>query len=398
MRPGAGRRQREMAMELSLRPYVTAGVVVAGAGLIAAAPLGPSALEIQTRAVQLVSTEDLAADVVSAAAAQQEFPVSTWADVFLNAFSNLESLQSPFGLNGEPILQAVMENQLIYSNELATAAETAGTNLVTALQNLPDVLSRAMSDLTSGDVFDAETSITQFLTQTPLEVIRPLNNGFFEVAQSISNHLSNLLAGPDITRADAAGDLLPLSVPQWVTELVQAQLLAPHAAELAFAGVSQDIVTAIQGGDSTLAFSDLMNAPSTILDAFLNGYNLGDGGGSPYLVDAVPEALRNVSAQGLLSNEGTVATIREAMHTIARDISPLRAFEAPAADAAGATAAGADLHALVGDLSTLLSPDSALGDFVTAFDPNAIADITSLLTADLAPNASGWVADLFTLF
>jgi hypothetical protein len=387
-----------MAMELSLRPYVTAGVVVAGAGLIAAAPLGPSALEIQTRAVQLVSTEDLAADVVSAAAAQQEFPVSTWADVFLNAFSNLESLQSPFGLNGEPILQAVMENQLIYSNELATAAETAGTNLVTALQNLPDVLSRAMSDLTSGDVFDAETSITQFLTQTPLEVIRPLNNGFFEVAQSISNHLSNLLAGPDITRADAAGDLLPLSVPQWVTELVQAQLLAPHAAELAFAGVSQDIVTAIQGGDSTLAFSDLMNAPSTILDAFLNGYNLGDGGGSPYLVDAVPEALRNVSAQGLLSNEGTVATIREAMHTIARDISPLRAFEAPAADAAGATAAGADLHALVGDLSTLLSPDSALGDFVTAFDPNAIADITSLLTAELAPNASGWVADLFTLF
>ncbi|MDT5166668.1 MAG: hypothetical protein QOC88_3562 [Mycobacterium sp.] len=385
-------------MELSLRPYVTAGVVVAGAGLIAAAPLGPSALEIQTRAVQLVSTEDLAADVVSAAAAQQEFPVSTWADVFLNAFSNLESLQSPFGLNGEPILQAVMENQLIYSNELATAAETAGTNLVTALQNLPDVLSRAMSDLTSGDVFDAETSITQFLTQTPLEVIRPLNNGFFEVAQSISNHLSNLLAGPDITRADAAGDLLPLSVPQWVTELVQAQLLAPHAAELAFAGVSQDIVTAIQGGDSTLAFSDLMNAPSTILDAFLNGYNLGDGGGSPYLVDAVPEALRNVSAQGLLSNEGTVATIREAMHTIARDISPLRAFEAPAADAAGATAAGADLHALVGDLSTLLSPDSALGEFVTAFDPNAIADITSLLTADLAPNASGWVADLFTLF
>jgi hypothetical protein len=398
MRPGAGRRQREMAMELSLRPYVTAGVVVAGAGLIAAAPLGPSALEIQTRAVQLVSTEDLAADVVSAAAAQQEFPVSTWADVFLNAFSNLESLQSPFGLNGEPILQAVMENQLIYSNELATAAETAGTNLVTALQNLPDVLSRAMSDLTSGDVFDAETSITQFLTQTPLEVIRPLNNGFFEVAQSISNHLSNLLAGPDITRADAVGDLLPLSVPQWVTELVQAQLLAPHAAELAFAGVSQDIVTAIQGGDSTLAFSDLMNAPSTILDAFLNGYNLGDGGGSPYLVDAVPEALRNVSAQGLLSNEGTVATIREAMHTIARDISPLRAFEAPAADAAGATAAGADLHALVGDLSTLLSPDSALGEFVTAFDPNAIADITSLLTADLAPNASGWVADLFTLF
>ncbi len=263
-------------MELSLHPYVTAGVVVAGAGLIAAAPVGPSALEIQTRAVQLVSTEDLAADVVSAAAAQQDFPVSTWADVYLNAFSNLESLQSQFGLDANPILQAIMENQVVYSNDLATAAETAGTNLVTALQDFPDVLSKAMSDLTSGDVFDALTGINQFLTQTPLEVIRPLDDGFFEVEHSISSHLTSLLAPPDINRADLVGDALPLSVPQWVTELVQAQLLAPHAAELAFAGVSQDIVTAIQGGDSTLAFSDLMNAPSTILDAFLNGYNLGD--------------------------------------------------------------------------------------------------------------------------
>jgi hypothetical protein len=392
-----------MAMELSLRPYVTAGVVVAGAGLIAAAPVGPSAVEIQTRAVQLVATDDLAADVVSAAAAPQEFPVSTWADVFLNAFSNLESLQSPFGLNGDPILQALMENQLIYSNELAIGAETAGTNLVNALQDFPDVLSKAMSDLTSGHVFDAETGIIAFLTQTPLEVIRPLNNGFFEVAQQISNHLSNLLAGPDITRADAVGELLPLSVPQWVTELVQAQLLAPHAAELAFAGVSQDIVTAIQGGDSALAFNDLLNAPTTILDAFLNGYNLGDdGGGAANYLDAVPEALRNVSAQGLLSSQGTVATIREALHTIARDISPLRQEAAApmvgVADAAGATGAAADLHAFIGDLSTLLSPDTALGDMVTAFDPNAIADITSLLTAELTPNASGWVVDLFNLF
>jgi hypothetical protein len=392
-------------MELSIRPYVTAGVVAAGAGLIAAAPVGPSALEIQTRAVQLVATEDLAADVVSAAAAPQEFPVSSWADVFLNAFSNLESLQSQVGLDGSPILQAIMDNQLIYSNDLATAAETAGTNLVNALQDFPNVLSSAMSDLASGDVFDAETSIAQFLTQTPLSVIRPLDNGFFEVAQSISSHLNNLLAGPEIMREDVASDaFLPASVPPWVTDLIQAQLMAPHAAELALAGVSQDIVTAVQDGNSTLALSDLLNAPSTILDAFLNGYNLGDsddGGGAAKLIDAVPELMRNVSAQGLLSQEGTVATIREAMQTIARDISPLKAEYAPfagVADTAGAAGAGADLHALVGDVSTLLSPDSALGEIVTAFDPNAIADITSLLTADLAPNASGWVGDLFTLF
>ncbi len=205
--------------------------------------------------------------------------MSTWADVFLNGFSNLESLQSQFGLDGNPIFSAVMDNEEIYSNDLATAAETAGTNLVNALQEFPTVLSNAMSDLTSGDVFDAETSISQFLTQAPLSVLHALNNGVFQVEESIAGHWANLLAPQDITRADVVSDALTQnSVPAWYSELVSAQLMAPHAAELALAGVSQDIVTAIQDGNSALAFSDLMNAPATIVDAFLNGYNLDDGG------------------------------------------------------------------------------------------------------------------------
>jgi hypothetical protein len=388
-------------MEHSLRPYVTAGVVLAGASLIAAAPIGPAAVEIQTRAVQLTAIEGLAADVVSAAAAPQEFPVSTLADVFTNAFANLESLGSEFTSNPTPIITALMDNQLIYSNDLATAAETAGTNLVNALQDFPTVISNAMSDLASGDFFDAQASITQFLTQAPLSVLRPLDNGFFEVAQSMSNNLENLFSTPNLyATADSLSDgSLSSSVPQWFSELVQAQLLAPHAAELAFAGVGQDIVTAIQDGDSTAAFNDVVNAPATILDAYLNGYNLGDddgGGGIAKMLDAVPEAMKTVSAQGLLSEEGTVATMREASETIAREISPQRALET--ADTAGAASASADLNTVVGDLSTLLSPDTALGELATAFDPNAIADISSLLTADLAPNASGWVVDLFALF
>jgi hypothetical protein len=51
---------------------------------------------------------------------------------------------------------------------------------------------------------------------------------------------------------------------------------------------------------------------------------------------------------------------------------------------------------LVGDVTSLLNPSTELDEFVTAFDPNAIADVASLLTADLAPNASGWVVDLFS--
>jgi hypothetical protein len=383
-------------MEHSLRPYVTAGVVLAGASLIAAAPLGPTAVEIQTRAVQLAAVDATAADVVSALAFQQEYPVSTLADVFTNAFANLESLGSDSISNPTPIISAIMENQLIYANDLATAAETAGTNLVNALQDFPTVLSNVMSDLASGDFFDAQTSITQFLTQTPLDILRPLDNGFFEVAQSISSNLENLLSPPQINYDSASDGFLPSSVPQWFSELVQAGLMPAHAADLAIAGVGQDIVDAMQNGDSTLAFNDLMNAPATILDAFLNGYNLGDDdGGGRTMLDSADAIMRSDSAQGLLSDEGTVATLREASETIAREIAPKRELET---DAAGATASGADLHTLVADLGTLLSPDTALGEIATAFDPNAVADLTSLLTADLAPGASGWVVDLFALW
>jgi hypothetical protein len=385
-------------MEHSLRPYVTAGVVLAGASLIAGAPLGPAAVEIQTRAVQLTAVDALAADVVSAASAPgQEFPVSTFADVFTNAFANLQSLGSDLTSNPTPIITAIMENQLIYSNDLASAAETAGTNLVNALQDFPTVLSNVMSDLASGDFFDADTAITRFLTQTPLDVLGPLDNGFFEVGQSISNNLQNLLSPPDIGYDSVSDGFLSSSLPQWFDELVQAGLMPARAVELAFAGVGQDIIDAMQNGDSTLAFNDLVNAPATILDAFLNGYNLGDdGGGTAKMLDAVPEIMRNVSAQGLLSDEGTVATLREASETIARDISSQRAVET--ADAAGTATAGTDLNTAVADLGTLLSPDTALGELATAFDPNAVADLTSLLTADLAPGASGWVVDLLALF
>jgi hypothetical protein len=385
-------------MEHSLRPYVTAGVVLAGASLIAGAPLGPAAVEIQTRAVQLTAVDALAADVVSAASAPgQEFPVSTFADVFTNAFANLQSLGSDLTSNPTPIITAIMENQLIYSNDLASAAETAGTNLVNALQDFPTVLSNVMSDLASGDFFDADTAITRFLTQTPLDVLGPLDNGFFEVGQSISNNLQNLLSPPDIGYDSVSDGFLSSSLPQWFDELVQAGLMPARAVELAFAGVGQDIIDAMQNGDSTLAFNDLVNAPATILDAFLNGYNLGDdGGGTAKMLDAVPEIMRNVSAQGLLSDEGTVATLREASETIARDVSSQRALET--ADAAGTATAGTDLNTAVADLGTLLSPDTALGELATAFDPNAVADLTSLLTADLAPGASGWVVDLLALF
>jgi hypothetical protein len=127
------------------------------------------------------------------------------------------------------------------------------------------------------------------------------------------------------------------------------------------------------------------------------GYNVGDDGGGG-MNQFVTDIMRVDSAQGLLSENGAVETEREAVNTIANEISE-RAKGAQTLVDAGATAsASADLNTLAGDVSSLLNPDTPLGELASLFDPNAVTDITSLLSADLAPNASGSLVDLLSLF
>ena len=184
------------------------------------------------------------------------------------------------------------------------------------------------------------------------------------------------------------------AIPQWVTDLQVASLYGPNAAEYAMAGVTQDVINAYQSGDVTLALNDLSNAPSTIFDAYLNGYQVDGGVTAKDLTDLA--VLRTGLNPALGALNGGSESVLRAREIIAGDLGGgVRAFDTlGGADAAGS----ADLNAVLGDVSTLLNPSTALGEIATAFDPNAIADISSLLSADLAPNASGWVVDLFGLF
>jgi hypothetical protein len=381
-------------MEHSLRPYVTAGVVLAGVGLIAAVPIRPPAPEIQTRAVHLASIDDLG-DPTSAAslADSQEYPLATWADVYSDTTSNLQSLDAQIAADPNPILSAVDANFTDYANELASAAQLSSSNLTNLLQDLSTVLTNATSDLQAGDVYDAETGIWQFLLTDPASLTRPFESAYFDITQSMVNNLDNLLSPGGLAYANASSDIMSsFAVPQWVSDLQEASLYGPNAAEYAMAGVTQDVINAYQGGDYSLALSDISNAPSTILDAYFNGY---DGGGpAMQLTDLVGLRGGLDPAEGAL-NGGSESVLR-AKEIIAGDLGGgVKALDTLAA---ADTSSTADLNTVIGDVSTLLNPSSALGELATAFDPNAIADISSLVTADLAPNASGWVVDLFALF
>ena len=386
-------------MEHSIRPYVTAGVVLAGASLIAAAPIGPPAPEIQTRAVHLASVGDLV-DPTSAAslADNQEFPLVSWADAYSDTISNLQSLDAQIAADPNPILSAVDANLTNYANELASAAQLSSSNFTNLLQDLSTVLTNATGDLQAGDVYDAETSIWQFLLTDPGTVTRPFESAYFDISQSMVNNLDNLLT-PGGIYANATSDIMQIfAIPQWVSDLQEASLYGPNAAEYAMAGVTQDVLNAYQSGDLTLALNDLSNAPSTIFDAYLNGYQVDGGVTAKDLTDLA--ALRPGLNPTLGALNGGGESVLRAKEIVAGDLGGgVRAFDTlGGADATAAASSTADLNVIVGDISTLLSPDTALGELATAFDPNAIADITSLLSADLAPNASGWVVDLFALF
>jgi hypothetical protein len=374
-----------MVMELILRPYVTAGVVVAGAGLIAAAPIGPTALEIQTRAVQLASV-----DALANLTGDQDFPIASWTDAYNDTVSNVQDLEKLISGDPTPILSQIDANFTTYAEEITTGLQNSSTNLTNALQDLGPLLTNVLSDLQSGDVYDAETSLYQFLLSTPLDVSRPVISAFFEVVQSMVNNLDNVLTANGAIMADPTADAVSIfAVPEWFTDLREAPLFGPNAAEYAMAGVIQDIINAYQAGDTTLALNDLSNSLSTIVDAYFNGYQIG-GGPVPELVsDAIGFRGGLDPTEGALN--GGVESVRRAEEIVAGDLggAGLRAFDA---------SASTDWNTLVGDIGTWLNPDTALGEIATAFDPNAVADLTSLLSGDLAPNASTWVVDMFSGF
>jgi len=354
-------------MKLALHPYVSAGVVVTGAGLIAAATIGQSTLETQTRAVRLV---DSIADV----AAGQDYPITDWEGAYSDTIANLQDLQSQMSGNPDPIIAAIENNMSTYANDLATGFQNSGDNLTSDLQDLEKVLTISLSDLQSGDLYDASTNLSNWLLETPFDVTRPVTNAEFDVIQSMVNNLDNVLGLGGLAYGDGITADAPTvyAIPLWYSELATAWLYGPNAADYAMLGVTQDIINALQDGDYSLALSDLSNAPATIVDAYFNGYDA--EGMTGFLADAATLRTGLDPSEGALN--GGLENVRRAEEVIAGDLGgDVRAFDAAAA--AGSTA---DLNIITSDVTALLNADPALGDLVTAFDPNAVADISSLLS------------------
>jgi hypothetical protein len=318
-----------MVMQSALRPYLTAGVALAlaGASLIAVTPV--AAPDIQERAVRLT-----------------DFPLITPEELFTDTSANLSALQAQIAADPTPVLSAIAANQAVYAQDLTTALQGAGSTLETTLQGLPAALQTAFADLTSGDFANAVTGPFNYLVDGVVSAGLPLLEGLQTILEGITGNLAAVIS-------DDFGLIA-------ITALVP---LVPVAAVVsAFAGVGENIVNALAGGNISGVLENLALAPTTLLGAFLNGYLDGPS--------------TDIVAGGLFDpSEGLVADIESTLQSIASTITPASPSVAMAVD---------PLAGVTSDFSAMLG-SGGLGDLSTLFaDLGALPAALAAVPADLA--------------
>ncbi len=253
-------------MQIFARPLVTAAIILAGAGTIAAAPVSASSPEVQTRAVQLTAAGDV-----------------TWDQVFQTALANATDIWNHFSPAPYPDLQQLIVNVPSYldgtrniTSDL-TAAGNAAIDPFTPANPEPYIYPSL--DQTSSTI-----SIDTFLGHLfsidlpgKADLLDILTNGLnFNIGPCplcipVDIPVLQLLIG-DTAAAQVQPYLefsgSPLSGVLW------GDIGTTLSPVLQFNDDITGIADALSGNnpDLTTALQDLVNMPANLTNAFLNGY------------------------------------------------------------------------------------------------------------------------------
>lgn len=335
-------------MQVVLRPYVSAGVAVLGAGLIAATPLVAPELEqrLQQRAADLVAAAD---------------PLTPYIDLVENTFANLGTLGDEIFAAPAPILSQFLTNQIDY-------AYTLGAGVGSALQYLvgyytgdgtvpggdfPDflpALHNVVTDFQAGDIHGAVYGLYEAFLFFPTWAVLFDSYLSYAVATVTAEPTFNLAATLNTFWSDYA--------------TVLGALLVPSGSVADETGaIGQSLYDAFQAGDASAFFSTILASPAYLANALLNG---SDPTGH----------LQGILTAGLCS-PGSIEALLDLRSDIAAAITP-----APQA-ISGVIPAVADLTAWLNspDLATDLAAAVNPGDLAAALGPalTAIGDIPATL-------------------
>jgi hypothetical protein len=164
-------------MQAALRPYVTAGVALVGASVIAVTPVTvpPTAIEVRDTAVQLSALTN---------------PIDIFRPVFEQALENAQTVGQAIAANPAPILEQILANQLgnIGSIGQGLAAqigvipqlpELLGDTVANELANLGDLAGLGQTFLANalGVITGSGPGTLQDQIQGALDLINRANSG-----------------------------------------------------------------------------------------------------------------------------------------------------------------------------------------------------------------------------
>ncbi len=351
-------------MQLALRPYVTAGVAIVGAGVIAATPITAVAPDIQNRAVTLsaaVQTMDLPtpadADLFATTLAESSFvdPIARWAEVFTLTSTNLTKLFENALADPAPVLRQIIANQTGYAELVGESMSTTVQNLINAATiYIPEYMEEARLKFEAGDIMGVGNVMSR-ATLTIASTLFPMLNLLSIPKQMVGNLSSvlNLLSYKSFIDVGLVGQ-----VGMGYVSLIQGYVSAGAAR------IGQDLYDAIEDGDVVKFASTIINAPADTVSSILNG---------SYVPPRRPGAPGSWTA-GLFSPDRTYAPLRAFLIDVPKAIAA--AITPPAAPAAASSTA----RLVAGTTSETKGSELAGAD-------NALAAITAVADATASPVA-----------
>lgn len=345
-------------MQTAVRSYLTAGVALAGAGVIAVSPIAPTPTDVQLPAIHASS----AAVTLNALAN----PLDAWTQTLTKAGTNLQALGEQLLSSPAPILQTVISNQIGNAAVVENAIKTYGDLLGSTLQDLPAALQAASDLAAQGHITDAMDGLTQALLPAIVGVL-DLMNGTWSAVDTTTQNIQNVIkAVPTLVQSVALPALFP------VLSVVNG-----------LAATAEEVVTAANAGDTEGVVNAFINAPANLTDAFLNGK------GTMLGFINIPGVLSPESGFGFLG-DGPITSMLNIPKTIAGLLDPNP--QAPATSSVSVSSAklsSAPVNALSAGTSTrsvTLSAPAAEADPATPADDTV--DETEGATTDSAAEAT----------
>lgn len=299
-------------MQHAVRSYLSAGVAIAGAGVVAVSPIAPTlpAIEAATHAPSAVELSALVN------------PFAEYAVAFDVAFQNISALAERIAQNPTPILSQIVENQLRSAAGISKFVNAFGESVVSQVVLIPGQLQVAAGQLAAGNVSTALMTAFQAtlapIVQAVVDTLLFNPDIYIGLQEAIRQPFANLLNVIDLVSYPNVLNVLgPLLAPvQLLTDVVTA------------VGAAGDgIVSGFRNADLEEVANALLSLGPNLTYAVLNGtpdYSAGLLGANGIIAGLL--SIRDMIADAITPKPTVTAAVAEAPSTATRsftlDVTP----------------------------------------------------------------------------